>query len=46
MGYSLVEAALESGANVTLISGPVNIEPPSNCNFVSIKKLLKKCTMQ
>ena len=36
MGYSLVEAALESGANVTLISGPVNIEPPSNCNFVSI----------
>ncbi len=37
MGYSLVEAALESGANVTLISGPVNIEPPSSCNFVSIK---------
>ena len=37
MGYSLVQAALESGANVTLISGPVNIEPPSNCNFVSIK---------
>ena len=37
MGYSLVEAALESGANVTLISGPVNIGPPSNCNFVSIK---------
>jgi phosphopantothenoylcysteine decarboxylase/phosphopantothenate--cysteine ligase len=37
MGYGLVEAALESGANVTLISGPVNIEPPLNCNFVSIK---------
>ena len=37
MGYSLVEAAIESGANVTLISGPVNIDPPSNCNFVSIK---------
>ena len=37
MGYSLVEAALDSGANVTLISGPVNIEPPANCNFVSIK---------
>ena len=37
MGYSLVEAALESGANVTLISGPVNIDPPSNCNFVPIK---------
>ena len=37
MGYSLAEAAIESGANVTLISGPVNIEPPTNCNLVEIK---------
>ena len=36
MGYSLAEAAVDSGANVTLISGPVNIDPPLNCNFVSI----------
>ena len=37
MGYALAEAAIESGAQVTLISGPVNIEPPSNCNLVAIK---------
>lgn len=37
MGYSLAEAAAESGADVTLISGPVNIEAPQNCNLVSIK---------
>ena len=37
MGYSLAEAAAESGAEVTLISGPVNLEAPSNCNVVSIK---------
>ena len=37
MGYSLAEAAIESGAKVTLISGPVNLKPPSNCNLVEIK---------
>ena len=37
MGYSLAEAAIEAGAKVTLISGPVNLEPPPNCNFVSIE---------
>ena len=37
MGYALAESAIESGAQVTLISGPVNIEPPSNCNHVAIK---------
>jgi len=37
MGYSLAEAAIESGANVTLISGPVNLKPPTNCNLVEIK---------
>jgi len=37
MGYALAEAAIESGAQVILISGPVNIEPPSNCNLVAIK---------
>ena len=29
-------AAIEQGAQVTLISGPVNIEPPSNCNLIAI----------
>ena len=37
MGYSLAQSAIDYGAKVTLISGPVNLEPPSNCNFISIK---------
>ena len=37
MGYALAEAAVEAGAQVTLVSGPVNIEPPARCNLVSIK---------
>ena len=37
MGYSLAEAAIESGARVTLISGPVNLENPPNCHKVSVE---------
>ena len=37
MGYALAEAAVESGAQVTLVSGPVNLEAPASCNLVSIK---------
>ena len=37
MGYSLAEAAIESGARVTLISGPVNLETPSNCHKVTVE---------
>ena len=37
MGYSLAEAAIESGAKVTLVSGPVNLSKPDNCNFVSVQ---------
>ena len=37
MGYALAEAAVEAGAQVTLVSGPVNIEPPASCNLVSVK---------
>ena len=37
MGYALAEAAIESGAQVTLVSGPVNLEAPASCNLVSIK---------
>ena len=36
MGYSLAEEALSRGAEVTLISGPVKLEPPYGCKFVSI----------
>ncbi len=37
MGYSLAEAAVESGAKVTLISGPVNLDTPPNCHKVSVQ---------
>ncbi|NWJ45873.1 MAG: bifunctional phosphopantothenoylcysteine decarboxylase/phosphopantothenate--cysteine ligase CoaBC [Chloroflexi bacterium] len=37
MGYALAQAALERGADVTLISGPVNLKPPVGCKFVSVK---------
>jgi phosphopantothenoylcysteine decarboxylase/phosphopantothenate--cysteine ligase len=36
MGYALAEAARKMGANVTLVSGPVNIAPPANVNVVSV----------
>ena len=28
MGYAIAEAALAAGHDVTLISGPVNLDPP------------------
>jgi phosphopantothenoylcysteine decarboxylase/phosphopantothenate--cysteine ligase len=36
MGYALAEAALAAGYDVTLISGPVNLDPPPGAQFVSI----------
>jgi phosphopantothenoylcysteine synthetase/decarboxylase len=36
MGYAIAEAALEAGQDVTLISGPVNLEPPRNTQFISV----------
>jgi phosphopantothenoylcysteine decarboxylase / phosphopantothenate---cysteine ligase len=36
MGYAIAEAALESGHEVTLISGPVNLSPPDRARFVSV----------
>jgi len=36
MGYAIAEAALDAGHDVTLISGPVNIEPPRNAQFISV----------
>ena len=36
MGYALAEAALEAGYEVTLISGPVNLDPPRRAQFVSV----------
>ena len=36
MGYALAQAALESGHEVTLISGPTALESPSGAKFVAI----------
>ena len=36
MGYALAQAAVEAGAQVTLISGPVNLIAPERCNIVSV----------
>ncbi len=36
MGYSIAQAALRAGAEVTLISGPVSIEPPIGCHLVPV----------
>lgn len=36
MGYALAEAAREAGANVTLVSGPVNLPKPSHLERLSV----------
>ncbi len=36
MGYAIAEAALESGHDVTLISGPVNLTPPERAHFIAV----------
>lgn len=36
MGYSLAQAAMDMGANVTLISGPVQLSPPKGVCFRSV----------
>lgn len=41
MGYSLAEAAVERGANVTLISGPTNLCPPTGVRLIKINTTLE-----
>ena len=41
MGYSLANIAIALGFNVTLISGPVNLLPPINCNLINIQTALE-----
>jgi phosphopantothenoylcysteine decarboxylase/phosphopantothenate--cysteine ligase len=36
MGYAIAKAVLAAGHDVTLISGPVNLDPPPSAQFVSI----------
>ena len=37
MGYAVVEAALARGAAVTLITGPVSIDPPKGAHTISVR---------
>ena len=37
MGYALAKAAVEAGANVTLVSGPVALKPPAGVNCVNVE---------
>ncbi len=37
MGYALARAALQAGANVTLVSGSVNLAAPTNLELVQIE---------
>jgi phosphopantothenoylcysteine decarboxylase/phosphopantothenate--cysteine ligase len=37
MGYAVARAAAEAGADVTLVSGPVTIEPPSQVRHISVQ---------
>ena len=37
MGYALAEAAIAAGADVSLISGPVNISAPSAVNLIKVE---------
>ena len=42
MGYSLAQAAIDLGAEVTLISGPTNLEIPKGLkNFISVDSALE-----
>lgn len=35
-GYALAQAAKEFGANITLISGPTNLQPPIGIEFIKV----------
>ena len=37
MGYAVARAAMEAGAEVTLISGPVALEAPPNCRLIQVE---------
>ncbi|WP_028885044.1 bifunctional phosphopantothenoylcysteine decarboxylase/phosphopantothenate--cysteine ligase CoaBC [Teredinibacter turnerae] len=41
MGYALAEAALDAGAQVTLVSGPVNLPPPPKVRLVAVESALE-----
>lgn len=49
MGYALAKAAMLRGADVSLVSGPVNIQAPSHINLIHIssaKELFEQTTQR
>ena len=42
MGYALAQAAIEAGANVTLVSGPTHLDTPEHAN---VKKVISALDM-
>ena len=41
MGYALAQAAVEAGAQVTLVSGPVALSPPSGVDYMMVESALE-----
>lgn len=41
MGYALAESALDLGARVTLVSGPVDLHPPTGANLIRVETALE-----
>lgn len=41
MGYAVAEAALARGAQVTLVSGPVSLDPPAGAEVVRVRTALE-----
>ncbi len=41
MGYALAARASERGAEVTLVSGPTSLEPPSGVKFIGVESALE-----
>ncbi|HLO03581.1 MAG TPA: bifunctional phosphopantothenoylcysteine decarboxylase/phosphopantothenate--cysteine ligase CoaBC [Symbiobacteriaceae bacterium] len=41
MGYAIAEAALQRGAQVTLVTGPSDLTPPAGANVVRIESALQ-----
>ncbi len=41
MGYAIAKAAMERGAQVTLVSGPVSIEPPMFVEVVKVRSAME-----
>lgn len=41
MGFALAQAAIEAGANVTLISGPVHLSTPERVNRIDVRTAIE-----